>query len=208
MTSLLRAILVMALIACAIPIADAAESLTFTASVTSGDGSLTPTLTWLAPGASGCTASGHSSWTGSKPASGTATLPTITMSGTYQLSLSCTWPADSTTKLTWVNPTKNTDGSAFTDPKLIRIRWGSTASTMNQTTDVAAVGGALPTTYTFTGLPAGERLYTVSAVNQRDVESAPSNTVSKVTTGSSSKTETVPITINPVPDKATGLTIE
>jgi len=195
-------------VSCLLSTAEAANTLTFGASVTSGDGSLTPVLTWSAPGASGCTASGHASWTGAKPASGSATLPTITASGTYQLALSCTWAADAQTKLTWVNPTKNTDGSAFTDPKLIRIRWGSTATTMNQVTDVPAVSGVLPTTYTYTGLPAGERFYAVFAVNQRDVESAPSNTVSKVTTGSASKTETVPITINPVPDKATGLTAE
>lgn len=185
--------------------AQPAGTLTFGASTTSGDGSLTTTLSWSAPGATGCTAAGHSSWTGAKAASGTATLPAITMSGTYQLSLTCAWAADSTTIVSWTNTTTNTDGTPYTDPKLVRIRWGSTQTTMNQVTDVPLVSGKLPTSYEFTGVPAGQRYYAAYNVNNRDVESAASNVASKTSSGAVSKTETVALTINPIPGPPTNL---
>lgn len=200
--------LAMAALALGLPAYAAAPALTFAASTTSGNGSLTTTLTWSAPGATGCTAAGHASWTGAKAASGTVTLPAITLSGTYQLTMTCAWAADSTTVVSWTNATTNTDGTPLTDPKLIRIRWGSSATTMNQVTDVPLVSGKLPTSYTFTGVPAGERFYSAYTVNQRDIESAASNVASKVSSSSVSKSETVALTINPIPGAVTGLKAE
>ena len=176
-----------------------AGTLTFTTTTATGNGSVIPVLSWsTTPVATGCTASG--AWSGAKAASGTETLAAITSSKTYNLL--CSWADLSQAIVNWVPPTQNTDGTAYTDAKASRVYYGTTSSSMTTTVDVPAPA----TSKTVTGLATGIWFFNVHAVNQLGVESGPSNTASK-TIGSSSSTESVGITVNPVPMPPTGVTV-
>lgn len=173
-----------------------AQTLNFTSNVQSGNGSVTPTLTWsTTPAAQSCTASGD--WTGSKAASGTQALAAITSSKTYNLT--CTWVGDTTATLNWTAPTTNTDGTAYTDPKGYRIVRGSSSS--NLATLLSTTTPAI-TTYVNNGLSPGTYCYGVYAVNQRDVESVISNVACKTLTAAPSANRSVGITVNPQPSPA------
>jgi hypothetical protein len=194
-------------------VAHSQNTLTFSASTTTGDGSVVPALTWsTSPAAASCTASGAPNWTGTKAASGTQTLPAITSSATYNLD--CTWPGDSIVTFSWTNPTTNTDGSAYTDAKSVRIQYtfGATAP--------AAISGTAPCTATSTpacaevSMPASMRTVTgisqtgtlrgvAQACNQRDQCSVVSNAATKTFTGNVTVNRSVGITVNPVPGPVT-----
>lgn len=173
-----------------------AQTLNFSSNVQTGNGSVTPTLTWsTTPAAQSCTASGD--WSGSKAASGTQTLAAITASRTYNLT--CTWAGDTTATLSWTAPTTNTDGTAYTDPKGYRIVRGPSSS--NLTTLTSTTTPAV-TTYANTGLSPGTYCYGVYAVNQRDVESVLSNVACKTIQAAPSASRSVGITVNPQPSPA------
>jgi len=177
-----------------IAVGQAAPTLTFTAQTTTGNGSVVPILTWsTTPAATSCTASGDTTWTGTKAASGTATLSAVTSSKTYNLT--CTWPADSSAVLTWVPPTQNTDNSPFTDPNGYNIHYGTSSTALSQTLKIPS-----PTTLTTTisNLAVGTWFFCIGTVNLNNVEGPCSNIASKVfATGSVSRS--VGITVNPVP---------
>lgn len=164
----------------------AADTVTLTPSVGAGN---VPTLTWSAPWASGCTASGG--WSGSKASSGSQTLPAITATTTYNLS--CTGAADTKALLEWTAPTQNTDGSALTDLAGFRIYYGTSASNLSL---LQAINSASTRSFQHNGLTVGTHYYAVTAVNAGGVESARSATGSKTVTaapsGSASVTLTVP----------------
>jgi hypothetical protein len=185
-------------------IAQTAPSITFGANVTTGNGSVTPVLTWsTTPTAQTCVASGD--WTGSKAVSGTQTLESITKSATYNLA--CTWPGDNTITLTWTPPTANTDGSTLTDLDGYKVYYGTSASmSANQIKEVAAGLN----TVTLGPLAAGTWYMVMSAINQADVESvkAPVPPVSKTLTASASVSKTVGIVVNPVPMAPTNITVQ
>lgn len=165
--------------------------------MTSANGSLSTKLTWSAPGATGCTASGHTSWSGAKAASGTVDLPAIALSGTYTLSLACAFPGDNKATLVWVAPTTNTDGTLLTNLAKYKVYRSN-----NQANLFAQAGSdvALPaTTYVYNNLPVGTYYFSVKAVNSDGVESAGSNIASKVIGSATSETQTVTLTVNPVP---------
>jgi len=193
------ALLVSALLASGVAVA----TTTFTAEVTSANGSLSPKLTWTS-NLSTCDASGHPSWTGSKPASGTATLPAITMSGTYTLKLTCTGAADSSATVTWTLPTQNTDGSALTNLASTKVYYGTETGTLTTSRTVAAPG----TTTAFTGLAPGTWRFQASAVNASGVESARSAVVQKVIGTAPQDAETVTLIVNPIPMAPTGVTVQ
>lgn len=191
-------------------------SVTFGASVTSAAGSLTTQLTWsTTPAATSCTAAGHPSWTGTKAASGTQAMPAITLSGTYTLTLNCTWPGDTQARLTWTAPTTNTDGSALakcasqtaTGPCLrsFVIQRGTSATTLS---DARAVDDRNAVAYTWTGLAAGTHYFAVEAVNGDGVRSNPSAVVSKAITATQTQSGTVTLTVNPKPGTVTGVEVE
>lgn len=195
--------------------ASAQNTLTFAASTTTGDGSVVPALTWsTSPAAQSCSATGPANWAGTKAASGTQTLPAITSSATYNLD--CTWPGDSIVTFSWTNPTTNTDGSPYTDPKLVRLKHTFDA-TAALTLPTAACGGVVvctdvpqtpapATLRTVTGISQTGTLRAVAlAVNQRDVQGGPSNAASKTFTGNVTVTRSVGLTVNPVPGLITGL---
>jgi hypothetical protein len=200
--------------------ASAQNTLTFSASTTTGDGSVVPVLTWSTqPAAQSCVASGAADWAGAKAASGTQTLPAVSISQTYNLE--CTWPGDAIETLTWTNPGQNTDGSPYTDRGATVIRWrfendprtdlvgpGQQLATL---LIAPANGGAVQldpafTTHTVTGLTQlGEQRFAAYACNMRAVCSEASNLAAKPFTGMVTVTESVGITVNPVPGPITGL---
>lgn len=190
------------------------QTLTFSASTTTGDGSVVPVLTWsTTPAAQSCTASGDTAWTGTKAASGTQTLATISTSKTYRLT--CTWPGDTTATLKWNRPTTNTDGTALsvcasstdTGPCLAkyRISHGTSATALTEVRDHNYPDSL---TANWTGLPAGTHYFGIKAVTGQGVASDLSNVVSKVITTSQSVNRDVAITVNPKPNAPTALTVE
>lgn len=173
----------------------AQAAVTFGASVTNANGSLTTTLTWDAPGASSCTGSGHPSWDGDKLASGSQALPEITLSGTYSLTLSCMFAGDRTARLTWTPPTQNTDGSALTNLAGYRVYHSTDQATLGAATAIPVTG----TEHLFSDLAPGTWYFGVVAVNGQGVASAMSNVTSKTTTDTVSEAQSVTLTVNPVP---------
>ncbi|MEJ0084930.1 MAG: hypothetical protein WDO72_04580 [Pseudomonadota bacterium] len=168
--------------------AQTAGTITFTANKTSSTGSFAPVLTWsTSPVASGCTASG--AWSGTKFASGSETLATITSSKAY--TLTCSWGSGSST-VSWTKPTKNTDNSTLTNLAGFKVVFGNSASALNQS---KAVNDANATGTTIAALGAGTWYFAVRAVNSTGVESDNSAVVSKTIT-SATAAKTVNITIS------------
>lgn len=180
--------------------AQTAGTITFTAQSTTGNGSVTPVLTWVTtPAAASCTASGD--WTGTKAASGTQTLAAITQSATYNLS--CTWTT-STATVSWTPATKNTDTSNYTDPKSVRIYYGQSANVLTATKDVA-----VPATSTaISPLASGTWFFTATSINQNNVESSQATPPVSFVVGSASGTKQLGITVNPVPLPPTNITVQ
>jgi hypothetical protein len=193
-------------------------SVTFGASVTNANGSLSTRLTWsTTPAANSCTASGHASWTGQKPASGTLDLPAITTSGTYQLSLNCAWPGDTTATVSWTPPTTNTDGSALarctsqtaTGPCLLQFRVYRANDVNGAGEESRLINDRNATSYAWTQLPLGTHWFTATAINANGAESDLAlPRLSKTITGSVNRTAGVTLTVNPKPAANTGLGVQ
>lgn len=176
--------------------AEPTYSVTFGASVTNANESLSTRLTWSSsPAGATCVASGHTTWTGAKAASGTLDLPSINMHGTYNLSLSCNWPADTQARLCWTAPTQYTDGSAIPAGGIggYGIYQGTSASNL---TRVDIVTSGLCTTRT--GLALGTHYFAVTAMTTGGAESARSGVGSKAITGAVTRNSSVTLTVNPV----------
>lgn len=194
--------------------ASAQAATTFNASVTSANGELTTKLTWEST-LTQCVGSGHPEWNGPKPSSGTLQLPTITLSGTYTLTLTCSTPAQTSVTLNWVAPTKNTDGTPLapcaaatdTGPCLAkyRIYMGPAADMLPNVRDHNFPNS---TTATWTDLTPGTYFFAVQAVNGLGGESDLSNVASKTIAPASTESEVVTLTVNPLPAEPTGLTVE
>jgi hypothetical protein len=171
--------------------AQTAGTITFTANQTTATGSLTPVLTWsTSPVASSCAASGG--WSGTKFASGSETLATITASKSY--TLTCSWGGGTAT-VNWTAPTLNTDGSALTDLAGFKVVYGTSATSLNQT---KTVSDARATNTTLPALGAGTWYFAVRAFNAAQVESANSSVGQKTITAATAA-KTVNITINAAP---------
>lgn len=185
-------------------LAQAQNVITFSTNVSQAGGSATPTLTWSTqPAAASCTASGD--WSGAKFASGTETLPTTATSKTYNLT--CTWPADRTAVLTWTPATKNTDGSNYTDPASVLIRYG-VGKTAAQALDLSVSVPVPATTTTFNDLIPGVWSFEAISVNQAAQLSAPTGRVTKTVLADLADTETVGVTVNPRPLPPSGLAVQ
>ncbi len=182
--------------------AQTAGTISFSANQTTATGSLTPVLTWsTTPVATSCTASGG--WSGTKFASGTETLASITSSQSY--TLTCTWGGGTAT-ISWTAPTANTDGSSLTDLSGFKVAYGTSSTSLGT---VQAVNDAKATSATVAALASGTWYFAVRAVTSGGVESANSPVVQK-TIASASAAKTVAITINaatppPPPPPATTL---
>lgn len=186
--------------------ADAA--VTFSASVTNANGTLSTVLTWASPGANGCTASGHPSFTGAQPATspvGGFPLPPITLSGTYTLTLSCTKPGDTTATVSWTPPTTNTDGTSLTNLAGYEFWSGITSDVTAEPVRSTSPG---QTSKVYTGLSAGPHFFALKACNAVSVCSALTPVVSKMITATAVENGSVTLTVNPIPNSAAGIKVE
>lgn len=192
--------------------AEPTPSVTFGASVTNANGSLSTRLTWATtPTANSCTASGHPSWTGTRAPSGAVDLPAITLSGTYQLTLTCQWAGDTTATLTWTAPTTNTDGSAYTNPGGYRVYRGATASAaQSATTPDRVLTNPATLTTAYTGLAAGQHCFAVTAINAATpaVESAKTPSGCKTASVAVAQSSSVSLTVNPIPNAPASLAVQ
>jgi hypothetical protein len=171
--------------------AQTAGTITFTANRTSSSTGFAPVLTWsTSPVATSCTASG--AWSGTKFASGSETLATITSSKSY--TLTCTWGNGAAT-VNWTAPTRNSDGSTLTDLASFKVVYGNSASNLNLS---KAVSDPRATSTSIGSLGQGTWYFAVRAVNSKGAESSNSSTVSKSITGASAA-KTVNITITGTP---------
>jgi hypothetical protein len=170
--------------------AQTAGTITFTANQTSATGSLAPRLTWsTSPVASSCVAGGG--WSGTKFASGSETLPTITASTSY--TLTCTWNNGSAT-INWVAPTRNIDGTTLRDLADYKVVYGTSQSNLSNT---MMLNNPSATTATIGSLSAGRWYFAVRAVNSVQAESNNSNLVMK-DIAAATASRTLGITITPV----------
>lgn len=168
--------------------AQTAGTINLSANQTTATGSLTPVLTWsTTPVATSCTASGG--WSGTKFASGSETLATITANTSY--TLTCTWGGGSAT-IGWTAPSQNTDGTSLTNLTGYKVMFGNSSTALSS---VQAVNDPKATSATVAALASGTWYFAVRAVNASGVESANSSVVSKTIT-SASAAKTVAITIN------------
>lgn len=191
-----------------------AQTLTFTAVSTVGNDSVVPDLTWsTTPTAQACTASGQ--WAGTKAALGHEVLPAVTTNATF--TLVCSWAADSTATLTWINPTQNTNATSYTNAQDIIIKYRTGAGSLDNTAPpcaapVTCIVVTPPTTTTrvINGFTiAGTVNFIALARNTAGTVSAPSMMVSKTFTGiGGTDTRSVSITINATPNIVTDIAVQ
>jgi hypothetical protein len=154
---------------------------------TSGTSSVTPKLTWsTSPTAQSCTASGG--WSGSKAASGTQTLSAVRANTNF--TLTCTWGTGSA-NVSWVAPTKNSDGSNLTDLASFKVMYGTSSTSLTRT---ASVTDPTRRTTTLSSLTPATWYFKVRAINSKGVESGDSNVASKSVTGATAA-KTVSVTV-------------
>jgi len=158
----------------------------------------TLTVTWNAPEATGCTASGG--WSGAKTPSGTEQVAGA--AGETTFNLSCAGAVAPKT-LSWANPTKNSDGSNYTDPKHTEAYRAATAGDL--TTAVGVAVAHPQTSYVFQNLPVGMNYFATKAVNQAGAKSDLSSTVSVDVQGSTGSAAPVTVTGNAEPPPPTGV---
>src|SRR6185437_11818768 len=85
-------------------------------------------------------------------------------------------PTSGSATLHWTAPTANSDGSALTDLAGYHIHYGTSATSLSNTVDIASPSTL---TYTMTNLKAGTWYFTVSAYTNTGLESSMSNVGSK-----------------------------
>lgn len=167
---------------------------------------LAPVATWTATPAAGVTCAASGSWSGAKAASGTETLDAIRASSLW--ALQCDWPDETQATLTWVNPTTNDNGSAYTNPGVTRLAWTSgsnlgTFDCLRPTSPPAGVSTtdrpAGQTMHTITGLTAGSWSFRAFAVNTLGLCSAASNTAAKTLQPASSLSDSFSVTVPGAP---------
>lgn len=144
-----------------------------------GDGTLTPTLTWVTE-ADACTASGNAAWEGLKSGSGTETLPPIPTSQPVAYALVCSVKGESQALITWTPPTRNTDGTSLTNLAGYRVHWGQSAGVLNE---VAQVANPAATSHIVTGLAPGDWFFALRAYTTQGAESMLSNVATKTLRG-------------------------
>jgi hypothetical protein len=165
-----------------------AQTPTVSLTATIGPGNV-PTLTWSAPWASSCTATGG--WTGAKANAGTQTLAAIAASTTY--GLDCAAVSDTKATLTWTAPTQNTDGSALTNLAAFNVFHGTSATVVGPL--LTTINSPTTLTYVHTGLAVGPHCYALTAVNAVGAESAKSGILCKPIVAASAASGSVTIQI-------------
>ncbi len=144
----------------------------------------TSELHWSSSNATACSASGG--WTGSRATSGSQQTATLAASTTYTLvctgaggsaSASVAVTVTGTASLSWVAPTKNTNGTPVTPLAGYRIYYGTSANALTQSINVS---GAATLTQEVTGLTSGTWYFAIAAVAADGTVSAPSAIGSKI----------------------------
>ena len=177
-----------------------APTASLTASPSTGIGAADVTLTWSSTGAASCVAAG--AWSGTKALTGTQVVTGVTATSTF--TLTCT-EASASAVLTWTPPTKNTDGSTLTNLAAYKVYHAATSAGVATATPVVVTAPA--STYTVTGLSAGERYFGIKASNSAGVDSDLSNLASK-TIVLAAAVANATVTISTKPEAPTLLTIE
>jgi hypothetical protein len=117
--------------------------------------------------------------------------------------------------VSWTNPTQNTDGSTYTNPDIVRLKWTFNPS-LTTNPDIAAAGenhvdvSQSPATAvrTITGITEqGTARVAGYARNTLGLFSVASNVATKVFQGSVPVTQSVAITVNPIPGPITGVEV-
>jgi hypothetical protein len=157
-------------------VAQAAPTVTVSINPATGVAPYSATLTWSSTGAVSCAAS--DGWTGSRGLSGTQAV-TVPVAGAKYV-LTCT-AADGAANLTWTAPDKNTNGSSLTDLSGYNLYRGTSATNL---TRIRSLGPSLTSTVD-DNLASGTYFWSLTSVNQANLESARSNPVSVAVTGSS-----------------------
>jgi len=152
-------------------------------------------IAWSSTNSTTCAKSGD--WSGPAPISGSQTIHLTTV-GEYAYTLTCSNNVG-VVALTWVNPTRNTNGTTLTDLAGDEVYH---ATTSDGIVDSAAAVLLKPpvTSYTLQNLPGGVRYFGIKAVNTAGVRSAMSAAVSqevKVPTASATATVSA-VAANPV----------
>lgn len=199
----------------------AQSTVTFTPSVTAGDGTLVTNVTWSTnpPLTAGtpCTATSvpnTTQWSGPKAGSGSA--PNLTFTADQRLTLACTFPGDSIVTFTWTNPTQNTNGTPYNNPLNVRLKYTfnptittnpSTAAAGETHVDVSQTPAS--TMRTVTGISqTGTMTANAYAQNTNNVFSGPSNAAMKTFTGNVVVTQQVDLIVRSVPNVVTGLSLQ
>ena len=173
-----------------------AQEITFSAETTVGVESVVPMLSWdTRPLADDCEAFGD--WSGPKGGAGNETLTVITSGATYNLV--CRWTGDTVT-MSWVPPTENTDGTAYTDPGGYKLYFGRNAG--GPYPKQADIDDHRITEYLVKGLRPGNWYFVITAYNQRGTESERSGEVRR-RLGTKSAEASVGISVNPRPKPPT-----
>lgn len=199
MLALLGAVLV----AGGITVAKAQGTLSIETTAAPTPGQIITKLTWSAPGAAACTATGD--WSGSKAASGTETLPAAVPPKNY--GISCPTPGDTTATISWTAPTTNVNGTPLakcaTATTLgsclarFSVCRGASATTI---TDCRTVSNPNATGTPWSGgITPGTHHFAVKAVTGDGVESVLSNSASKTATAGVTWTASVGVTVPNAP---------
>jgi hypothetical protein len=157
-----------------------------TTSTGSTTGTDTTTSTGSTTGTDTTTSTGSTTGTDTTTSTGSTTGTDTTTStgsttGTDTTTSTGTSTSTGTATLNWLPPTENTDGSVLTDLSGYKIYYGTSPDTL---TNIVSNIGIGVTTYVIDNLQTNTTYYfSMTSVNQNEVESTLSNVVSKYISG-------------------------
>jgi Putative Ig domain len=128
------------------------------------------------------TSTGRLSGTPQAASAGTYSGIVITVTDTKDsvslapFSITVNAPSNGSATLSWTPPTENTDGSTLNNLAGFRIQYGTSATALTQTVQIANPGVV---TYVVSGLNSGNWYFAIRAYSSGGAESANSNVVSK-----------------------------
>jgi hypothetical protein len=145
------------------------------------------TLSWNATDVTNCAATGD--WSGSKGASGSETINSITTNSQFTLTcngmggtvndtidVAVVQSNNGTALLTWTPPTENTDNSALTDLAGYKIYYGTSSASYDDTITISNPG---LTSYLVENLASSGWYFVMTSVNSSGIESSYSIEVTK-----------------------------
>jgi hypothetical protein len=145
------------------------------------------TLSWNTTDVTSCTATGD--WSGSKSASGSETINSITTNSQFTLTCSgmggtvndtidvaVVQSNNGTALLSWTPPTENTDNSALTDLAGYKIYYGTSSGSYDDTITISNPG---LTSYLVENLASSDWYFVMTSVNSSGIESSYSIEVTK-----------------------------